>query len=642
MAAGIRSIASCSSASWEPVFAKVKKAVVFMDNATAECLHWNGGVALLFASGALDVKEFSSFESGEPLHMKAVFIVSTPLIGQTADIIKDIITASHFQYCIAITTVTAEVHCFARTGGYDASLESELFYGFEDKMLQWMRNMNYTAEVVHVAIVTASVCPSLFITPSYASLFPLIPTDAKRLQNHRQDMMFVCSMSCLFEMLNVNEDCYAVGPTSRIIASELASLQSAKNRRKTAPNRASVVFIDRTLDLVGPTGHHGETLADKIISLLPRLPGHSSDVGVNMADLCSTSSQYSNDVVVPGCLAHPRDGYTHSMLNTMVTSKQKECLMEINRQLVEAASQEGLPLQLTGRLGRVNADTLQSHLKLFKGEKEAFLNHAGLLQLVMACIKTLKHDKYPRMEKLLSVEKMIILNTGDSDCPSALSQIKQIMETEKSYDIEDILLLLVFVHSLIGDESHESLEEERQIKNLLMKSILSQEDHSEVVRWLVGYQNKEDGVRKAIFEFYNKLKGLNDSRSPLRQFRSILESQSYQSEYKPILKQIVDEIFNPNKPDLVDIEYKSSGLKDLLKSGFGLFMTVSKPRPNDHPLLVLFIVGGVTCSEVRQIKEAVAAHKTNIQVVVGSTSILKPTDIIRHAFSQDNLFLDDF
>jgi len=41
---------------------------------------------------------------------------------------------------------------------------------------------------------------------------------------------------------------------------------------------------------------------------------------------------------------------------------------------------------------------------------------------------------------------------------------------------------------------------------------------------------------------------------------------------------------------------------------------VSKPRPNDHPLSVLYIVGGITCSEVHQIREALAAYHPNTQV----------------------------
>lgn len=37
----------------------------------------------------------------------------------------------------------------------------------------------------------------------------------------------------------------------------------------------------------------------------------------------------------------------------------------------------------------------------------------------------------------------------------------------------------------------------------------------------------------------------------------------------------MEEIFNPEKPDPVDIEHMSSGLTDLLKTGFSMFMKVS-------------------------------------------------------------------
>ena len=47
---------------WQNVASKVNKAVVFIDESSAECLHWSGGAVCLFNAGALDVKEFSSFE----------------------------------------------------------------------------------------------------------------------------------------------------------------------------------------------------------------------------------------------------------------------------------------------------------------------------------------------------------------------------------------------------------------------------------------------------------------------------------------------------------------------------------------------------------------------------------------------------
>lgn len=44
----------------------------------------------------------------------------------------------------------------------------------------------------------------------------------------------------------------------------------------------------------------------------------------------------------------------------------KEGLMEVNRQLVDIASSENLPLKLTGKPGRVTADQLENTLSLFK------------------------------------------------------------------------------------------------------------------------------------------------------------------------------------------------------------------------------------------------------------------------------------
>lgn len=57
---------------------------------------------------------------------------------------------------------------------------------------------------------------------------------------------------------------------------------------------------------------------------------------------------------------------------------------------------------------------------------------------------------------------------------------------------------------------------------------------------------------------------------------------SFQASYKPLLKQVVEEIFDPERPDPVDIEHMSSGLTDLLKTGFSMFMKVKLPQ-RGHP-----------------------------------------------------------
>lgn len=244
-----------------------------MDNKCAEALHWSGGAAVLLEAGARNLKEFSSFEACGVNEPKAVFVVSTLLKGRTVDVIKDIISLSHFQYCVVFTTVAHSVHLLAN----NVTTEMEgcpVFEQFEEKMCEWMGNMNYTAEVMHVPVVFAPVSQQLLLTPMFAHLFPLLSPDlesinAKRPEKKRFGSLadidmhslpvelqleiksLAAALNSVFEVTGTREESFAVGPMSRIIAGELANHPQAKNRRKTAPNKASIIFVDRTMDLTG-------------------------------------------------------------------------------------------------------------------------------------------------------------------------------------------------------------------------------------------------------------------------------------------------------------------------------------------------------------------------------------------------------
>lgn len=149
-----------------------------------------------------------------------------------------------------------------------------MFEQLEEKLCEWMGNENYTAEVLHVPLFLAPVASHLAFTPAFATLFPLLPQDVHALNSARPDKRrlsslgevdataltpelllyircLVSGLSSLCEHLGVREECFAVGPLSRVIATDLANYAPAKNRKKTATGRASVVFVDRTLDLTG-------------------------------------------------------------------------------------------------------------------------------------------------------------------------------------------------------------------------------------------------------------------------------------------------------------------------------------------------------------------------------------------------------
>ena len=77
-------------------------------------------------------------------------------------------------------------------------------------------------------------------------------------------------------------------------------------------------------------------------------------------------------------------------------------------------------------------------------------------------------------------------------------------------------------------------------------------------------------------------------------------------------------------------------------------MSSARPRPQNYPTILLFVVGGVTCNEVRQVREVLTARKTEaqvrgelcgytavmfcvliVQVLIGCTKLLTPIDTVR-------------
>ncbi|NXU35562.1 SCFD2 protein, partial [Drymodes brunneopygia] len=145
----------------------------------------------------------------------------------------------------------------------------------------------------------------------------------------------------------------------------------------------------------------------------------------------------------------------------------------------------------------------------------------------------------------------------------------------------------------------------------------------------------------ALNGIFRSLRDIARVRMHMKQFNSIHNpgSNTHQASasYKPLLKQVVEEICNPDRPDPVDIEHISSGLTDLLKTGFSMFMKVNRPHPGDHPLLIIFMVGGVSVSEVKIVKDLVAARKPGTQVIVLSSVLLTPHSAVELFFSPDRL-----
>ncbi|KAM5272014.1 sec1 family domain-containing protein 2 isoform 2-T2 [Ctenodactylus gundi] len=608
-------VLSFTQQGWEQVLAKVKRAVVYLDAACVESLHWACGSTRLLEAVGSPVCYLREFEpkavGGGAEQPKAVFVLSCLLKGRTVETLRDIVCRSHFQYCVVVTAVSHAVHLTANHVPAAAAAELEgqhpVFEQLEEKLCEWMGNMNYTAEVLHVPLLLAPVAPHLALTPTFASLFPLLPKDVHLLNSARPDRRrlgslgevdassltpelllqircLVSGLSSLCEHLGVREECFAVGTLSRIIAADLANYAPAKNRRKTAAGRASVVFVDRTLDLTGAVGHHGDSLVEKIISVLPQLPGHTNDVMVNMVELTALPTQdESQHVVAPGCLAQTSDPGAKALWEALLSTKHKEAVMEVRRHLVEAASREKLPIKMS--LGRVTPGQLTSYIQLFKNNLKALRNHCGLLQLGLATVQMLKHPQTAKWDNFLAFERLLLQSIGDSGMSVVLNQLLPMIKplpqrTSDDYGPEELLLLLTYIYSVTGEFTVEKDlgEAEEKVKKALAQLFCEESELSPLLQKITGCDSAVDLTfhksKVAVDELFASLWDITRARSLMKQFKSVYVpgSHTHQASYKPLLKQIMEEIFNPEKPDPVDIEHMPSGITDLLKTGFSMFM----------------------------------------------------------------------
>jgi hypothetical protein len=656
----------------------VSQCVVFVDEHFSEVLHWCGGASALFNVGVTDVREFSAFESGHDIAGKAAFLLSGVIDESVLDIIQAIVSASNFSHVIVFTSLSPAMHCVYEYGTTAAvEDDSKAFVTYRRQILDWMevkQTARCVVDIQYIPLVAASIVPSLFVLPSHSKLFPILPTDFQYIpckedshtQNQQVEIEFsrlpknlqlqikllVCSLNSLLEVLNCSEDIYALGTTSNIVASELASLSWSKQRRKTASCRASLLLVDRTLDISSAVWHGQDSLLDKIFALLPRLAGHSSEVSVNMAPICAGTSNPNYVVVAPGCLGHPDDPSAMNLLNTLAVLKHKEALLEVNRLLVDAVAKEALAAEITSNTssarGKVTLKQLESQVQLFRCKVKSIRKCSGLLQLALAVIQTLNHSSNSKFDTLHGVEKGLIQCQDENSSLRAIDLLHETVDkqmalplNERFLSADDLLLLLAYVYSLTGDFDSVSLKEEAILKTTLCELALNECNDSSIISEIITNEKSEKKRLLAAQHILEKLKGLSNARQGLKKYKNIYEpgTLSAPPKFQPLLKQVIVDILDPSKPELVDITNKSSGFGDLLKSGFGLFRAVSKPRPSDHPLMVIFVIGGITAAEVRQVREAVTLSKSNVQIMVGSTRLVNPADVLRMILTQDNLCL---
>jgi len=209
------------------------------------------------------------------------------------------------------------------------------------------------------------------------------------------------------------------------------------------------------------------------------------------------------------------------------------------------------------------------------------------------------------------------------------------------FSVVDALVLCLLIYSGGQEISNATPAQEEKLKECLI-NVLMDGHHREDLLFLIGdLDASERQIRTRIADIFERLRGVGESRENMQVLKDLLHKDEYgMVRYEPILQQVVERIFSKDKPELTDIEFRSHGLRDFLKTGFGFFMNVSKPRPDDHPLVVLFVIGGITWYEIQSIEKNLKKINPTTKVLIGSTRIITPSDTLEQVLCSENLFVD--
>ncbi|KAL0362459.1 UNVERIFIED_CONTAM: Sec1 family domain-containing protein MIP3 [Sesamum calycinum] len=131
-----------------------------------------------------------------------------------------------------------------------------------------------------------------------------------------------------------------------------------------------------------------------------------------------------------------------------------------------------------------------------------------------------------------------------------------------------------------------------------------------------------------LFKFLHKLSSTKRNAA-LREGRLALESRSDDDPYssKGLLYKLLTSILD--KHDIPGLEYHSSTVGRLFKSGFGRFgLGQTKPSLTEQNVILIFVIGGISGVEVREVQEVLSgSSRPDVEVILGGTTFLTPDDM---------------
>jgi len=574
---------------------------------------------------------------------KVSFLLSGLLPDHEAKI-QNILCSNAFTECHVFTGISEEG--LVQMG----KCEEGYFANFQATLKDWLRMGQAEADAkkasskklkiakssVQYAPIISPLSENLFFVPYASTLFPLLSFDEQTsfddLPSDSQKQAEILSQTIIdvLSHLNFHSSFFAMGKTSEIIGKKIMELYQQPSEPES---HASVIIIDRTLDLVSPC-LHSDNLFDQLYSFFPRKAPFSIDLGLRLDPLFPPDfnlSQVMPDIT--GSLALTGNGEAaqeaYKMRNFLINDNSKGTLNSLKKMIIEIAAKEKLQVKAPKGIGKVTANNIIEMLESFPVNSAPFFRHLSFLQYVVAILEGFQLKTKYRWDEISGIEKVLLMSSSEDQ--SFLEQLTELAEKDEKnqFGPKEIVILSVLCYSLFGD----SLEEEGDNASLLysfyqaIKKLISKSEGNENS---ISISAEEKGNH--IVERLNLIK---KARSSLRHYNSLLNQEDEEPEagFKGLIEKILLDIYQQNEAASADLVHiQSTQNQSGFFKGFSQYLTKGKMRisVDDDSFIVLFVVGGITFHEIHALNSLAAQH--NSKIIIGSTNILTPDDVYTRVF----------
>ncbi|KNC86730.1 hypothetical protein SARC_01150 [Sphaeroforma arctica JP610] len=600
------------------------------------------------------------------------------------------------------------------------------------------------ATVRYVPLLTVAPVRDSFFIPSFGGTIPsLIPSDVPSLSDYsikkvntggkplidledlhthklpKQAQRSIRELGCALveatESLRVKADVYSVGNVARLVAKECVKAQKLGVGAMHSPaaeheseasgghvraggyySKASLVLVDRTLDIAGPI-LAADSIADLLLKTLSNITGKdctsSLDVAVDISpalgvEKTSLSPTPDNDddkeahlrpseSAITGSIAHNSDSVVRDALSDLVYLRSRQALASLRNTLIQTIAAAKLPHKRGVAPSKVTHTHLQSLLKSFQqGGMTAIAKHYGLISLTLAVVESLTAPKSgapktgfakatdtginpPHIfqqnavgssEAFVAVAKEVLLSglqPGDSH--SLYAHMTQVVAANR-LSVEEVLLCCILGASVLGPECITSTTEEKLFAATLLPVVMSHvtAPDSRNARgcatsvWLtqkIAERAKASGaayhgqITEAMAKEWlsvclKRVWGIANGRANLSMLQHVFSldvSRYTQLPYRPLLAHLFEAMFE-DQVDIPDLQlHQQAGFRKKLLTGF-VKMYQASARPTDHKYIILFVIGGISASEMRYIRDIVDKFE-GFKVLIGGTNWATPASI---------------